>query len=92
MLVDAVVGLFFLLPGGFNEAGPRHFFLDPDEGRFVLLFFRLLALHTSMVASPHKGMQSHLAQCLSGDMHRYQMPAMRARTANGPGCQPPVGS
>jgi hypothetical protein len=56
------------------------------------LFFRLLALHTSMVASPHKGMQSHLAQCLSGDMHRYQMPAMRARTANGPGCQPPVGS
>jgi hypothetical protein len=28
----------------------------------VLLFFRLLVLHTSMLAFPHKGMQSRLAQ------------------------------
>lgn len=62
MLVGAMVGLFFLLPGGFNEAGARHLFLDPDKGRLVLLFFRLLVLHTSMLAFPHKGMQSRLAQ------------------------------
>jgi hypothetical protein len=62
VLVDTMVGLFFLTSGRFNEAGPRHLFFDPDEGRFVLLFFRLLALHSAMVASPPKGMQSRLAQ------------------------------